>query len=574
MNIKTLFTVSALSAALAACGGGDINIDAENNSSTVDNSTNNSNNTDNGGSQTTNNCASYVSGGQTISGSADGSNCVYGTDFSDLTNPIVSDSQIVFRDLSNDGVHIFRGSLVVGESFNDNASMIAAGITQGGDGTAVRMEAGATLAFRTSEDYVVINRGSQIFAEGESDAPVTITSVSDAVDGTVGAEDVQEWGGMIINGFGVTNKCVYTGTRGVDLALADECHVAAEGKTGAAQTFYGGDNDADSSGILNYFVVKHTGAEVSPGNELNGIAFDAVGSGTQVSYLQAYATYDDGIEFFGGAVNVDHYIALYVRDDSIDIDEGYIGTVDYALVIQSETDGNRCMESDGIGSYSSQNETTINDFIARGLNSAATVRNVTCIVSSVATAEDLTDAGQDPALATATHDAGQGFRIREGHFPTIENVIVTTAYDADVLTGDDDYNYCFRIDNEGQQAALDGDLSVSSSIFACSDLTGSSLAGGASTLDWLNDNGGNLTQQTAEAGEDPTATDVPGLVILDGFYSLPITSTVVNVVAANATITPTEGRTFIGAVTADDDWTAGWAYGLDPLNRGQALWFE
>ena len=61
-----------------------------------------------------------------------------------------------------------------------------------------------------------------------------------------------------------------------------------------------------------------------------------------------------------------HYIGMYVRDDSIDIDEGYRGTIDYALVIQSENDGNRCVESDGIGSYSSKDQATIDYFIARG----------------------------------------------------------------------------------------------------------------------------------------------------------------------------------------------------------------
>ncbi|WP_086932893.1 serine/threonine protein kinase [Agarilytica rhodophyticola] len=576
MKIKTLVSLSVLSAALVACGGGDIEIDAQNNSTTT--TTTNNNGSSGGGTTTpTNNCASYVRGGQTIAGQPDGANCVYGTDFSDLTNPIVTDptTQITFSNLPTDGVHIFRGSLVVGQSFNTDADLTNAGLTAGGTGSVIRLEAGATLAFRTSDDYMVINRGSQIFAEGTQQNPITITSVSDAVDGTVTPEAVQEWGGMIINGFGVTNKCAYTGNRGdAGFALAGECHVAAEGRSGSAQTFYGGANDADNSGVLRYFIVKHTGAEVAPGNELNGISFNAVGSGTEVSYLEAYSTFDDGIEFFGGAVNVDHYIGLYVRDDSIDIDEGYRGTIDYALVIQSEGDGNRCMESDGIGSYSSQTQATIDDFIARGLNSAATVRNVTCIVSPSALRADLATAMQDEALGTATHDPGQGFRIREAHFPTIENAIVTTAYAGDVLTGDDDYNYCVRIDDEGQQAAIDGTLTLSSSIVACQDLIDGELAGGASTLDWINNNGGNITRQTPETGEDPEAGTAPDLVILDSFYSLAITDTMINGAAANATITPTESRTFIGAVTRADDWTEGWAFGLADGNRGQALWID
>ena len=31
---------------------------------------------------------------------------------------------------------------------------------------------------------------------------------------------------------------------------------------------------------------------------------------------------------------------------------------------------------------------------------------------------------------------------------------------------------------------------------------------------------------------------------------------------------------FLGGVSLSDDWLAGWVYGIDPDNRGQALWFE
>lgn len=544
MKLKALLGVSALASVLAGCGGGDINISPSNVDNSVDNSV-----TQSGGD--TNPCASYELDGQTFRGILDGTNCTYGTDFVDLDKPLTVDLTIP----SIPGVHIFQGSLVVGQNFDNDADMNAAGITQGGDGPTLTIAAGQTLAFRSSDDYFVINRGSQIQAIGTAINPITITSVSDAVDGVVGAEDVSQWGGMIINGFGVTNKCSYTGSRGVDLALDGECHVAAEGKAGAGQTHYGGDNDEDNSGTLRYFVVKHTGALVDVGNELNGIAFDAVGSGTTVEYIQTYSTFDDGIEMFGGAVDISYFVATYVRDDSIDIDEGYIGTIDHALVIQSETDGNRCVESDGIGSYSSRDQATIDDLIARGLNSAATIRNLTCIVS---------------AQEGGTHDPGQGMRIREAHFPTIENAIVTTAYSGDERLADDDFNYLLRIDNEGQQAALDGELVIAESIFAGQDLVDSDLQG-QSTLQWLNDNG-NDTMQTAEAGEDPTADSNPNLTILNGFYSLPLNEMVIN--GLPVTVTPTQGRAYIGAITEDDNWIGGWTFGLEPTNRLQPLWFE
>lgn len=550
MSFKKILTLNVLTAALVACGGGDINIAPSVTS-------NNTGTTGSGSSSANSICAAYTLNGTTFQGTLSGSNCIYDSTFVDVDNPLAVD--LIIGDLPNNGVHVFNGSLIVGQNYTTDAELTAAGITEGGDGPKLTLGSGVTLAFASSDDLMIINRGSQIIANGTAAAPITITSQTDAVFGAVGPEDVQQWGGLIINGFGVTNKCAYTGTRGVDLALTGECHVVAEGKAGAGQSNYGGNNDADNSGVLRYVVVKHTGAEVAPDNELNGISLDAVGSGTTIENIEVYSVYDDGIEFFGGAVDVTNYVALYVKDDSLDIDEGYRGTITNSLIIQSRTDGNRCIESDGIGSYSSVSATpgAVADLITRGLNTEATIINITCIFS---------------ANEGGTHEDGQGFRIREGHIPVIRNAIVTSAYSGDDKLGDDDLNYCVRIDDEGGPAFTAGDLEITNSIFACQDLIDGDLGGGTSTLAELNNGHDNSTYQTAEAGEDPTATSNPALVILDGFYSLLPAATTIN---AGTGPTPAAGtESYIGAVIATDDWTADWTYGLHAANRGQALWFE
>jgi len=559
MKLKTLISVSALAAVLAACGGGDIEIDARN-QSTSDNSVgDNSNNVVNesggnsGGGNVQNPCASYDDAGVVRQGSYDAPHCVYGTDFASLSKPYVSQEELEFHDLPNDGVHIFNDSLLIGQNYNSDADLASAGLTRGGDGSVIRLHPGVTFAFRSSDDYMVINRGSQIFAEGTAAAPITITSDSDAVDGTVGPEDVQQWGGLIVNGFAITNKCAYSGSVMADDLSTSDCHVEAEGKAGAGQTHYGGSVIDDNSGVLRYFVVKHPGAEVAPGNELNGITFNAVGSETTLDHLQVYATYDDGIEFFGGSANVTNFVGLYVRDDAIDIDEGYSGTIDYALVIQGENDGDHCVESDGIGSYDGLDAATRADFIARGLNTRATIRNLTCIVSP---------------NEMGTHAAGHGWRIREGIFLNIENAVLTTAY----MPSSSADNYCVRIDsNESLQALQDGHWGIEQSVIACSDLsTGNDLPNGTTQLAYLQQS--NDVMQTAAEGEDPTPASHSNLQIVDGFYSLPLGDMVVN--GGPVSAVPTQGRTFIGAVTKDDDWTVGWTYGLHQENRAQPLWFE
>ena len=409
---------------------------------------------------------------------------------------------------------------------------------------------------------MIINRGSRILADGRADAPITFTSVSD-LNGTVGPEDVQQWGGIVINGFGVTNKCGYTGTRGVDLALTGDCSLPAEGAAGDDESFYGGDNDDDGSGILRYVVVKHTGAEVANGDELNGISFGAVGRRTTVENLQTYSTYDDGIEMFGGAVNFTNFVGLYVRDDSIDIDEGWQGTITNALVIQGAGEGNHCIEADGIGSYNETEVARNADLIARGLNSAPTINNLTCIIS---------------ANIGGTHGEGAGWRFREGIFPVVNDSIVVSSFAANDTTDPDD-NYCLRIDNpETVQGALDGDLALNSVVFSCQENSkGNPVGAFANEQEWAESLNSQFATVADGAAKDPTAANDADLQILEGaqpIYSIAWATSLIDGAAPLASTTPTDAGTYLGGIVTANDWIDGWAYGIQDTNRGQPLWFE
>ncbi len=531
-------------------GGGDINIEP----TTVDNSVNDSNNTNTGGGDSPDDiCASYTnSGGQLIQGQADASgNCTYTAAFLDAGNPLTVDMTVPA--LPNGGAHLFEGSVFVGRNYDNDADLAANGITQGGDGPTLTVEAGATLAFATSSDFVIVNRGSQLFAVGTAAAPITFTSISD-VNGTVLPEDVQQWGGMVINGFGVTNKCAYTGNRGESGFSTTECHVAAEGAAGLDTSHYGGDNDADSSGRLEYVVVKHTGAQVANGDELNGISFGGVGSNTLISHLQVYSTFDDGIEMFGGSVSFENFVAIYVRDDSIDIDEGWNGTITNALVIQNEQDGNHCIEADGIGSFSSLTDAEVENQIAQGLNSNTVITNLTCIISPN---------GAD----TGTHDPGAGWRFREGIFVTLSDSMVVSSGGVD----SSDNNYCLRIDNRSATAAADGDLTLTSNLFACQDQSRGDI-GAQSVAQWATANGNQFA--TVSAVTDPTANADTSLVLLEGtppLYSADFSAMVIDD-ASPTVAAPASGQ--IGGILQSADWAEGWTYGIFDGARGQPLWIE
>jgi len=560
MSDKYMATTVLVISLATGCSSGDINIQPS--TSVTD-----SNNTVNQGGGSTNPCATITVGNSPTQGRYDGNtgNCTY-PDIVGAGNNLTSD--LFIPALPNGGAHIFEGSLFVGETHRSNTELAAAGITEGGDGPSLTIEAGATLAWQTSKDFLIINRGSQIFARGRADAPITFTSVSD-INGSVGPEDVQQWGGIVINGFAVTNKCAYTGTRGQPgFALTGECHVDAEGAAGLDESQYGGDNDADNSGVLEYVVVKHTGATVGNGDELNGISFGAVGSGTVVNNIEMYSTYDDGIEMFGGNFDINNYVAVYVRDDSIDIDEGYSGTITNALVIQSATDGNQCIESDGLGSFDSLTAQEVEDKINQNLNSRPTINNLTCIISA-------------NGAATATHDPGAGWRFREGIFAIVNDALLISAFAANDQTSGND-NACLRIDNRSQQAAVDGDLQLNSVIFACQENSRGQAIGGFASEQAFAESLGNIFSAVPDGSAmSATAVSDAQLQLLEGsipVYSIDYATMQVDPdgdLAGEAPAgAPTAGA-FIGALSpGGTDWIAGWTYGIEPSNRGEALWFE
>ena len=194
LPVKKIYVV-VVSAMLTACGGGDTNIAPVTEDNSVDNST--STNTS-GGVDVVNPCASYVnSGGQVIQGIFSAADCTYAPSFVDAGNNLTVDMTIPA--LIDGGVHIFEGSLFVGETYDTDADLSAAGISGGGDGPVLTIEAGATLAFTSNNDFMITNRGSQIFAVGSVTDPVTFTAVSDvqssrAASPTLAFDAAQQWG--------------------------------------------------------------------------------------------------------------------------------------------------------------------------------------------------------------------------------------------------------------------------------------------------------------------------------------------------------------------------------------------
>ncbi|MGQ0528903.1 MAG: beta strand repeat-containing protein [Panacagrimonas sp.] len=221
-------------------------------------------------------------------------------------------------------------------------------------GVTATKAAGVTLTVRSgvnvkglSNGVLLVTRGSKLIAEGTADAPITFSSLDDNFAGE------GEWGGMVIQGFapqfGKTNTGTCVNSAGV-------CNIAGEG--GASIGNYGGNDPADNSGVLRYVRIAEGGLVSGPNNEVNGLTLMGVGYGTQINYVQVHNNLDDGIEWFGGTVNATHVVLTNNDDDDIDFDEGWMGNLQYGIVVKNQTKVAPTGQNDprGIEANSSNND--------------------------------------------------------------------------------------------------------------------------------------------------------------------------------------------------------------------------
>lgn len=200
------------------------------------------------------------------------------------------------------------------------------------DGVTLTINAGTVIAGDDSKSGVdaavlMIARGGKIMAEGTATDPIIMTTSKAAVK-SLTADDKGLWGGLVVLG-----KAPVSGK--VDDPQIEG--VPSEDTNG----LYGGDAASDDSGVIKYVSIRHGGAiiDAAAGDEINGLTLGGVGSGTTIEYVEVYANSDDGIEFFGGTVDVENALVYAVGDDAIDVDQSYAGTVtNYAIYVDANSD--------------------------------------------------------------------------------------------------------------------------------------------------------------------------------------------------------------------------------------------
>lgn len=199
-------------------------------------------------------------------------------------------------------------------------------------GTVVKGNAGSGA----NATALIIARGAYIIAKGTAQEPIIFTAASDdlsrVVDIAPGTKGL--WGGLIVLGDASLNS--------------NPGETEIEGlPSGDARSLYGGSNDDDNSGVIQYISIRYGGTSIAPNNDINGLTLGGVGRGTTIDHVEVIFNFDDGVEFFGGTVNTSYMVVAFCGDDSFDYDEGYRGKGQFWFTIQSDSTGDRMGEHDG-----------------------------------------------------------------------------------------------------------------------------------------------------------------------------------------------------------------------------------
>ncbi len=231
-------------------------------------------------------------------------------------------------------IYSLSGKVEVGDDRGADPNAPIAGRTAG----TLTLDAGVTVFGASGADFLVVNRGSQLNVDGSATRPVVMTSRNNVV-GTSTADSIGEWGGLVILGRAPIGDCADAGATGGTV----NCQAPVEGTSGS---IYGGASANDSSGSIRYLQVRHSGFRVDTNNELNGITLGGVGAGTIFEYVQVHNSSDDGIEWFGGRLNNRYLVLTGNDDDSLDLDSGFKGAIQFAIVTQRTAGADKLIELD------------------------------------------------------------------------------------------------------------------------------------------------------------------------------------------------------------------------------------
>ncbi|MEX1063467.1 MAG: hypothetical protein WEC12_07680 [Balneolaceae bacterium] len=378
-----------------------------------------------------------------------------------------------------------------------------------------------------NETSLIITRNAQIDADGTPENPIIFTSELDQepFGGSVTLNETNSklWAGIIVLG----SAPAYSG--GNTDAIQIEGIVDAD-----SRSQYGGDEPDHSSGTMRYVSIRFSGAEIGPGNEIQGLTLGGVGRGTTLEYIDIFVSADDGIEIFGGTVDINNISVAFAEDDSFDLDLGWAGTGQYLFALQGGNEADYGSEWDGANPDNAP------------LYSTARLYNMTLI---------------GPGLNETSRDIEKtAVMMRDGSAYSLYNSIITDFNGLgieieDMGDAEDSYDKTvLNVNSDG--ASLAGNIwwtgnatSIESMIYV-TDPDVSRDADGSATADWLLDRD-NLFEDPLLGGVCRTR----GCGGLDPVAS----ASAATAIAVTVADSQADQTSYIGAFDPDETpWISGW----------------
>lgn len=376
---------------------------------------------------------------------------------------------------SEDQIEILSGSLTENKTLAEGMTYYISGEYRVSDGVTLTIEPGVQVIAIDDDrvDYILVEQGGKLMAEGTAEKPIVMTAQR---------EEPGAWGGI---------------------HLCGKARINVEGGTGKSEigdATYGGDDDADNSGVLKYIRVEYAGYKFNADKEANGFTFYGVGNGTTLEHLQAYMGTDDGFEWFGGSVNVKYLVSTNNSDDSFDWTEGWTGKGQFMIAYQAEQSalGYECdalIEADN-----SDNET---------------LTPVSCPVLANLT-----------LVGNSSEESPRGVRLRAGTYAKIYNALVSGKPN------------CLTVETrETDQSLTDGN-SILNNVWIASDFVNEEENPTFTAEDFAAQVGNMVNASFGfEDGFFGTQAGGTDMTAVDGFFS---------------------NADYKGAISKDNDWTAGW----------------
>jgi hypothetical protein len=244
-------------------------------------------------------------------------------------------------------------------------------------GATLTIQAGTVVASTPTTNgagSLAVTKGAQIFVQGTQQSPVIMTSANDRATWTGGNPKTgtwraaaSEWGNLTILGAGFISASQQAGnTPSFNANNRFPMEGLTAGFPGDTRLLYGGGNDDDDSGTITYLSLRYGGRVIGAANELNGMSLGGLGRGTDMHHIEIMNNVDDGIEIWGGTLNLKHVSIYNVGDDSFDLDQGWRGKAQFGLIVQGySTDAvqgsglsDRAFEMDGAETNTAQPATT------------------------------------------------------------------------------------------------------------------------------------------------------------------------------------------------------------------------